>query len=303
MRRRRRTLSPDTIKLNVDDVRESIARAQGKQAALVVLQGSGGDIGTYVTVDRPITMGRDPAVELPLHDEGISRRHCRVLLVGDEHVLEDLNSTNGTLLNGESAAGAQRRLAPGDRIYLGTCVIKFTYSDALEVGYHAQMDSLIGTDDLTGLISKRRFDAAYHRAIENARVQNEKLAVLMLDLDGLKKINDTHGHPIGAHTIAEVGKVIGLAVGESGACCRFGGDEFAVFLPGFTKRDAIAIGEKIRAAIAAHHFEKDSIVVRPTLSIGLSAYPEDADSADALIAKADEALYRAKRAGRDRVNV
>ena len=296
-------LSPDTIKLNVDDVRESIARAQGKQAALVVLQGSGGDIGTYVTVDRPITLGRDPAVELPLHDEGISRRHCRVSPVGEEHLLEDLNSTNGTLLNGESAAGEPRKLSPGDRIYLGTCVVKFTFSDSLEVGYHAQMDSLIGTDDLTGLIAKRRFDTAYQRAMENARAQNETLAVLMLDLDGLKLINDTHGHPIGAHTIAEVGKVIGLAVGESGACCRFGGDEFAVFLPAYSKAEAIQLGERIRTCVAAHRFEKDGVVVRPTLSIGLSAYPEDADTADGLLARADEALYRAKRAGRDRVNV
>ena len=301
MRRRRRTLSPDTVKLNVDDVRESIARAQGKKAALVVLQGSSGDIGTYVVVDKPITMGRDPAVELALHDEGISRRHCRVAPRDDVFVLEDLSSTNGTLLNGERVADQPIILAPGDRIYLGACVIKFTHADALEVGYHAQMDTLIGTDDLTGLIAKRRFDVAYLRAIENARVQNEELAVLMLDLDGLKLINDTHGHPVGAHTIAEVGKVIGVSVGEAGAACRFGGDEFAVFLPGYGKADAKKLGDKIRESVAAHRFEKDGAVVKPTLSIGLAAFPDDGQTPDALLAKADAALYRAKRAGRDRV--
>ena len=300
-RRRRRTLSPETIKLNVDDVRESIARAQGKKAALVVLQGSDGDIGTHVMIDRPITLGRDPAVELPLNDEGISRRHCRVAPHEDHFILEDLRSTNGTLLNGEQVKLEPQVLAAGDRIYLGACVIKFTYADAMEVGYHAQMDTLIGTDDLTGLIAKRRFDAAYQRAVENARVQGEKLAVMMLDLDGLKKINDTHGHPVGAYTISEVGKVIGATVANTGAACRFGGDEFAVFLPGHSRAEAHKLGDKIRERIASHHFDKEGVIVQPTLSIGLSAFPEDGQTADILLAKADEALYRAKRAGRDRV--
>jgi diguanylate cyclase (GGDEF)-like protein len=300
-RKRRRTFSGDTIKLNVDDVREQIARARGKQAALVVLQGSDGDIGTHVVIDRAITLGRDPAVELPLHDEGISRRHCRVLEKESHYYLEDLKSTNGTLLNGDRVHGEPFQLSPGDRIYLGACVVKFTFADALEVGYHAQMDTLIGTDDLTGLIAKRRFDAAYLRAVENARVQGEQLGVMMLDLDGLKQINDTHGHPVGAYTISEVGKVIGEAVGKLGAACRFGGDEFAVFLPGHNKTDSKKLGEKIRARVSGHRFEKDATVVRPTISIGIAAFPDDGETADALLAKADEALYRAKRAGRDRV--
>ena len=267
----------------------------------MVLQGSSGDIGIHVVIDRSITMGRDPAVELPLHDEGISRRHCRVLPHENDFLLEDLASTNGTLLNGEQMKGKPIKLAPGDRIYLGACVVKFTHADALEVGYHAQMDSLIGTDDLTGLIAKRRFDVAYLRAIDNARVQEEPLAVMMLDLDGLKAINDAHGHPVGAHTIAEVGKVIGLSVGGAGAACRFGGDEFAVFLPGYKKDEAKQLGDKIREKIAAHRFEKDGAVVKPTMSIGLAAFPEDGQTPDGLLAKADAALYRAKRAGRDRV--
>ena len=300
--RRRRTLAPETVKLNVDEVRESIARAQRKQAALVVLQGSESEIGTHVMLDRPVTIGRDPKTELPLQDEGISRRHCRISFDKEKSAffIEDLGSTNGTLLNGKRLQ-ATKKLEAGDRIYLGACVVKFTYSDALEVGYHAQMDVLVGTDDLTGLIAKRRFDAAYVRAVEEARRMRGPLAVMMLDLDGLKQINDTHGHPVGAHTIAEVGKIIGQVVSPHGAACRFGGDEFAAFLPRFGKRDGAKVGETIRALVASHRFEKDGIVVRPTISIGVSAYPEDGTSAELLLRHADEALYRAKKTGRDRV--
>src|SRR6478672_5381398 len=115
--RRRRTLAPETVKLNVDEVRESIARAQRKQAALVVLQGSESEIGTHVMLDRPITIGRDPKIELPLQDEGVSRRHCRIYFDKEKGTffIEDLGSTNGTLLNGKALVGT-KQLEAGDRI-------------------------------------------------------------------------------------------------------------------------------------------------------------------------------------------
>jgi diguanylate cyclase (GGDEF)-like protein len=299
--RRRRTLAPETVKLNVDEVRDAIARAGRKQAALVVLQGSESEIGTHVLLDRPVTIGRDPKIELPLQDEGISRRHCRVFNDKDKEqfVVEDLNSTNGTLLNGKRVSG-KARLEPGDRIFLGACVVKFTWSDELEVGYHAQMDALVGTDDLTGLIAKRRFDAAFARAVDDARLTRSALAVMMLDLDGLKLINDTHGHPVGAYTIAEVGKLIGRVISPRGAACRFGGDEFAAYLPGVSKREAKQLGEAIRALVAGHRFDKEGAVVKPTISIGVSVFPDDGATAERLLRRADEALYRAKKGGRDR---
>jgi diguanylate cyclase (GGDEF)-like protein len=299
-RRRTRSLAGETQKLSVVEVRESIERAQRKLAALVVLRGSESDIGTHALLDRPVTLGRDPQAELPLHDEGISRRHCRVTNDGEHFFVEDLRSTNGTLLNGRRLE-APTRLEAGDRIYLGQCVVKFTHADAHEVGYHAQMDALVGTDDLTGLIAKRRFDAAFARAFAAARANKQRLAVMMLDLDGLKQINDTYGHPVGAYTIAEVGKLIGRVIADRGAACRFGGDEFAAFFPGRSKAEGARIGEAIRTAVAEHVFEKDGVQLRPTVSIGVAALPEDARTSETLLRKADEALYRAKKTGRNRV--
>jgi diguanylate cyclase (GGDEF)-like protein len=299
--RRRRTQGSETIKLSVDELKSSIAKAQRKQPALVVIQGSESDIGTHVLLDRPVTLGRDPAVELPLQDDGISRRHCRVVGEEGQFFVEDLKSTNGTLLNGARMSG-RKPLSAGDRIYLGSCVVKFTDSDAVEVGYHAQMDALIGYDDLTGLIAKRRFDAAYVRALDTARQRKRPLSVLMLDMDGLKLINDTYGHPVGAYTIAEVGKIIGTIISSAeGAACRFGGDEFAAFLPGVEKDAGLALGEDIRKKINKHKFEANGVVLKPTISIGVAAFPEDGRAAEVLLRKADAALYRAKKTGRDRV--
>jgi diguanylate cyclase (GGDEF)-like protein len=289
------------MKLNVADVRREIARGARKEAALVVLQGAESEIGTHILLDRDVTLGRDPTVELTLVDEGISRRHCQVRKDQDTFIVEDLGSTNGTLLNGELLDSPQI-LKAGDRIYLGPCVIKFTDSDALEVRYHQQMDHLVGTDDLTGLIAKRRFDAAYSRAVDTARSMKRPLSVLMLDLDQLKQINDTHGHPIGAHTISEVGRIIGRVLSPEGAACRFGGDEFAAFLAGRAKPAAIELADEVRRSLAEHRIEKDGVIVRATLSIGVATFPEDGANAELLLRRADEALYRAKRAGRDRVH-
>ncbi len=302
-RPRSRSQAPETVKLNVAEVRESIAKAQRKQAALLVLQGSESDIGTHVILDKAVTLGRDPKVELPLQDDGISRRHCRVRPDGAHYLLEDLESTNGTLVNGQLVQEATR-LRAGDRIYLGGCVVKFTDSDAIEVGFHAHMDELVGKDDLTGLVAKRRFDAAYVRAFDEARSTKTPLTVMFLDLDGLKLINDAHGHPVGAYTISEVGRLIGKVVAplvNGGAACRFGGDEFAAFLPNLDKSRGRLVAEEIRRSIATHRFEKDGVVVKPTISVGVAAFPSDGKTPEVLLRKADEALYRAKKTGRDRV--
>jgi diguanylate cyclase (GGDEF)-like protein len=109
---------------------------------------------------------------------------------------------------------------------------------------------------------------------------------------------------VGAYTISEVGRLIGRVVaplGNGGAACRFGGDEFAAFLPGVDKNGGKVVGEEIRKTVAAHRFEKDGVIVHPTISIGVAAFPVDAKSPDLLMRKADEALYRAKKTGRDRV--
>jgi diguanylate cyclase (GGDEF)-like protein len=302
-RPRSRSLAPETVKLNVAELRDSITRSQRKQAALVVLQGSESDIGSHVLLDRTVTLGRDPRVELPLQDDGISRRHCRVRAEKDVFILEDLNSTNGTLVNGQLVLDPVK-LETGDRIFLGGCVVKFTEADSVEVGFHAQMDTLVGKDDLTGLVAKRRFDAAYVRAFDDARSTRTPLTVMFLDLDGLKQINDTWGHPVGAFTIAEVGRIIGAVVGTlnlGAAACRFGGDEFAAFLPNTVKTRGRALGQEIRSAVAGHKFKKDGAIIKPTLSIGVATFPDDAADPDVLMRKADEALYRAKKTGRDRV--
>jgi len=289
---------PETQKLDLAVVKQAV-RSTRAPGALVVLCGPEADLGLHVVLNRPVTIGRDPSAELCLHAEGVSRRHCHIHEEAGSWFIEDLRSTNGTLVNG---APVQRRLlVAGDRIHLGHCVLKFTGADERAGACHARMDALAGSDDLTGLPSKRRFDAAFARALSDAAATARPLALLALDLDGLKQINDRHGHAFGAFAIAQVGALLGEVVGQAGVACRFGGDEFLAFVRGKDRPDGCLVAEQVRRELASRTLEKDGVVLHPTLSIGVSSFPADGQTTESLFVRADEALYRAKRGGRDQV--
>ena len=135
--------------------------------------------------------------------------------------------------------------------------------------------------------------------MEDCGRNSRPLSLLMMDMDGLKKINDTHGHLFGAYAIGETGKLIARVIGGTGQACRFGGDEFSAFLPAHDIEAATAVAEQIRLAIETAGLEKDGIALKPTISIGVAAYPETGEKPLELVASADGALYRAKALGKN----
>jgi len=306
MAKRRDRRAAETIKFAHDQVAaqtQTQTQAQDlRSASLLVIQGAESDLGTHVLLDRPVVIGRDPDVELPLADGSISRRHVRVDREDTgRYLVTDLESTNGTLVNGEKVK--THLLSEGDKIFLGASVVKFGYADGLDVEFHTKVEELVGTDALTGLLLKRKFDSELALALSRAQTANEPLSVLVMDMDGLKQINDTHGHPFGGYTIAEVGAILRDVIGARGEACRFGGDEFMCYLKRHAKDAAFKVAEAIVDRVRTHRFEKDGIVVTPTISIGVACFPEDGDSPEVLFEKADQALYRAKGAGRDRASL
>jgi diguanylate cyclase (GGDEF)-like protein len=291
-----------TIKFLEDN--GDFAEITKRVAALTVVQGSEVDLGTQVLCEQPVTIGRDAEVELPLRDGSISRRHCRVEhdAAHDRWLLSDLGSTNGTRVNGNRVAPDEPvALADGDKIFLGVSVVKFGFRDELDARYHAWLESAAATDALTGLPSSRKFDAAYRHAVTEAREAGAPLGVLVMDLDGLKQVNDAHGHQTGGFVLAEVAAILRATIEPHGAVTRFGGDEFMSFLPGHDRRATVALAERARAAVAGHAFVREDVTVRTTISIGVACLPDDATDPDELFRVADGALYRAKAAGRDRV--
>lgn len=248
-----------------------------------------------------LVIGRDPLqVGLVLADPAVSARHCSVEIEPESGAFRvaDLGSRNGTYVNGEKFA--ERTLAEGDKIFVGETVLRFSLQDAIEESFHQQIETLMNVDALTGLLVKRAFDLELARSFETARRTGGALVLLMMDLDGLKSINDNRGHQMGSLCIAEVGKIVGQEIAPVGRACRYGGDEFIAYVE-VRESDAAQVAERIRTRVESYEFIRDGVRVHSTISIGLAELQASLATPDHLLQSADEALYRAKRAGRNRV--
>jgi diguanylate cyclase (GGDEF)-like protein len=276
-------------------------RLDKKLPTLFILRG--GDAGLRIPLTKDcVTLGRTVEADLVFHDEQISRRHAQIRYEEESqtYYLGDLGSTNGTFLN-DRPVTKDEALKDGDKIFIGTTILKFMLQDEVEMESGELVDRLMFQDDLTGLVVKRRFYNDLRVKIQAAATQASKLSILMMDLDGLKRVNDTYGHQAGAFIISEAGKIIGSICNPSGQACRYGGDEFIAYLL-VPLEDAVETAERIRKAVVEHIFVQDGRELRVSISIGVAAFPEDGKSLEALTKAADEALYRAKGKGRNVVS-
>jgi two-component system, cell cycle response regulator len=280
-------------------------RLEKRLPVLTVLRGS--DTGLRIPLalrsGQTVTIGRTVEADLVFRDDQISRRHAAISFDDEAkvYVLHDLGSTNGTLLNDRPIQQAE--LKDGDKIFLGGTILKFMLQDEVESESGEIVDRLFFQDDLTGLVVKRLFYKELEHRLLVANVQSTDVTVLMMDMDGLKAVNDRHGHTMGAFVISEVGKLIGVICKDLGQACRFGGDEFIAYLANTSKPGAVDVAEEIRRSVKGHVFCREGIEVRVSISIGVAAFPEDGKNLNALVKAADEALYRAKGKGRNTVSL
>jgi two-component system cell cycle response regulator len=281
---------------------ESFSDRERRIPVFIVLRGH--EIGRRYAVKLfPATIGsvQDKADLTIEGDAWVSSVHALITMGDNEVFLEDAGSRNGTFLNGALLKG-KRKLSEGDKVSIGKTILKFTYHDPLEAEFHTRLEHMMNVDELTGLPVNRVFQARFSSALETACSIEQPVTFLMMDMDGLKRINDTHGHHVGAGTIAGVGRILGDIVNPSGLVTRFGGDEFSAFLAPCKRQEGLILAERIRTSVEKHQFEISGVRVKPTISIGISSMPENGRSVGDLFLKADEALYRAKRKGRNCVS-
>jgi two-component system cell cycle response regulator len=156
------------------------------------------------------------------------------------------------------------------------------------------------SDALTGLLNRYGLIRTLAHEIAEARRYGRPLACLMIDVDKFKQINDAYGHPAGDAALAQVGRILTESVRGSDVVCRYGGEEFLALLPETDLQGALTVGEKIRRATAKRRFGEGERIFHLTLSIGAAQLRDD-ESGNDMIARADAALYEAKRQGRNRV--
>ena len=156
-------------------------------------------------------------------------------------------------------------------------------------------------DPLTGLNNRRYLDIALPREIELAGRMHFPLSVIIGDLDLFKVINDTHGHPVGDLVLQAFAALLKRSARSSDVVCRYGGEEFLLLLPGMTQHDALHRAEQLRQALAGLQGVYGAHRITITASFGVASFPQDATDPVGLIERADQALYRAKKGGRNRV--
>jgi diguanylate cyclase (GGDEF)-like protein len=265
---------------------------------LIVL--AGGSVGEmYSLKQAEVVIGRSPKATIRIDDDGISRRHARLTVGNGEVRIEDLESANGTLVNGASLSGT-RILHDGDKITLGsTVILKFTYTDELEVAFQRRLLEAALRDGLTGAFNKRYLMDRLATELAFAERHRTPLSLIMLDVDHFKRINDAFGHPAGDEVLSALSRVVHETIRREDVFARYGGEEFAVLCRSVDVNNACVLAERLRERIAAMVVEFDGQRIPVTVSLGVAGVTSGGPSA--LIADADDALYEAKQRGRNRV--
>lgn len=267
-------------------------------ACLVVIHGEG--LGHRVDVGEiPIVIGRSPDCELHIPHRSVSRNHCKIWRDRDAYRVQDMGSTNRTFLNDRPIIESE--LKDGDHITTGETIVKFISRTSVEARYHEELYQLATLDALTELYNRRQFRELLDKEIARASRRGRPLALMILDLDHFKPVNDTYGHVAGDAVLREVAKVLRTRVRGDDVAARIGGEEFAIILPESDTKAALVFAEDLRQGVAGLSGLLDGRLKQITVSIGVACWTSAFRNASDLLRAADTQLYRAKEGGRNQV--
>jgi len=270
-----------------------------RRAYLIVLAGC--NLGDMVELRDRLVLGRGADADIRFDDDGISRRHAVVGLDGDIAFVEDLESRNGTFLNDQKVKRAV--LKDGDKIRMGsTTILKFTHQDKLDDAFQRQLFEAALRDGLTRAFNKKYFFDRLANELAYAARHRSELAVIMLDIDFFKQVNDTFGHMAGDHVLSGVARELQSQVRCEDVFARFGGDEFGVICRGVGVTGGAMLAERLRAHVERWAQVYEGTTLRVTASFGVADLKSPGvHDAETLVEAADAALYEAKRSGRNKV--
>jgi diguanylate cyclase (GGDEF)-like protein len=215
--------------------------------------------------------------------------------------LKILPLKSGDRVLGTLVAASRRKGAFDDEVVRMLEVIALQAAQSLQrAQLFAAVERMATTDGLSGLYNHRHFQSLLDQQLALAQRYQKPLSLLICDIDHFKVVNDTYGHPTGDRILKSVAQMLTTLARTTDAVARYGGEEFALILPETDTAAARALAERIRAAVEAHGFDTDLGRLKITLSLGVATFPDVAGAKQELIDRADEALYAAKRAGRNR---
>src|SRR6266851_1478102 len=279
----------------------SAASSASRNPCLVHIYPTGPGMGSrHALATSPVVIGRNTDCEICILDNSVSRRHVCIEYRGDEYYAVDLQSMNGTFVNNEQASN--RKLEDGDYLRVGNCIYRFLSGGNVEADYHEEIYRLTIIDALTEIHNKRYLMEFLDRELARSARYHRPLTLILFDIDRFKAINDAHGHLGGDFTLRELAACVKSVVRKEELFARYGGEEFIVVLPESTLEAALCVGERIRTMVEKHSFVFEDQSFQITISLGIAAIADAASLTPVeLIRLADEKLYQAKNAGRNRI--
>lgn len=288
-----------TTEVSLGDGQDPLERAQTHEPALIMLEGDLPGQVFRLRVGRQI-IGRRPECDIRVRERAVSGIHAEVIRVRDTVTINDLASTNGTLVNGLRIR-TPVALLQGSLLKLGNCLFKFVDS-LLEVEFTEAMHARGVTDQLTGAFNKSYLVARLGFAIDTAS-DTRPVSVIAFDYDNFKQVNDQHGHAAGDHALRSTCELIARTFVRPGDLfARVGGEEFVLVLPDTPLETALGIAEQIRRTLETTNFGSEGLDVRLTSSFGVCCATSAVEQPELVLARADELLYLSKRDGRNRVS-
>ncbi len=268
----------------------------------VLLRMDGVQAGQIVGLEQcPFTVGRHPTNTLRVDEDSISRFHARVVRHGEDYVVEDMGSRNGTFVAGKRVTRA--KLDHDCWLQFGPRVsFRFSLTDVREERLLRKLYESSTRDALTGAYNRLHFEERLRSEVAYAIRHRAHASLVLIDLDHFKRVNDTYGHPAGDAVLKRASEACMRALRTEDVFARFGGEEFAVVLRNIELKGATRLGDRLRAAVAAEVIEHEGNTVKVTLSAGAASLACCRNpSADELVAIADRRLYLAKQQGRNRI--
>jgi len=276
--------------------------AKTGDACIILLHPPGPDIGRRTPLTKEAyVFGRDEEADLVISRSSVSRRHAVVMRSPQgSWSVQDLGSTNGTFVNERRVEN--QALEDGDQLRFGDAIFKFLIGSNVESAYHEEIYRMTIVDGLTGVHNKRYFLDFLDREIASAHRHGHPLALVMMDIDHFKKVNDERGHLAGDAVLKELAARIKPRIRREDLFARYGGEEFAAVLTVTALEGALRFAEHVRLIIKDKPFAFGPEVFPVTISLGAASIQcePNVDSTE-LIRRADAQLYEAKNSGRDRV--
>lgn len=270
-------------------------------SCLVNIYPTGPGVGTRCILgSKPIIVGRGEDCDIGISDHSVSRRHARIEATVAGYRIEDLHSTNGTFVN--NVRVSVTRLMDGDYLRVGGSIFRFLAGGNIEAQYHEEIVRLTIQDPLTEAYNKRYLLQYLQREFARAARYRRPLALLLLDIDHFKAINDEFGHLAGDLALQQLARHIRTAIREEEVFARFGGDEFVIVVPEAGRDEAVTLAGRLCQLVADQTFSYEETCSLMTISIGVALTGDNRTlSPTELLEQADQNLLEAKRRGRNQV--